>query len=72
MSTNREMYDEVNALVGAIAKAFDLQGEATAKALEDGSMSLVFGQDEAGNRFVEASHAGRSARIYQGAIKHEG
>ena len=55
-----------------LAKAFDLQGEATAKALEDGSMSLVFGQDEAGNRFVEASHAGRSARIYQGAIKHEG
>jgi hypothetical protein len=71
MSDNREMYAEVNALVGAIAKALDLTDEAAVKALEDRSLSLVFGEDEAGQRFVEASHEGRSARIYQGAIHHQ-
>ena len=72
MPDNREMYDQVNALVGVIAKAFDLPVDVTARALEDGSLSLAFGEDEAGNRFVEASHLGQSARIYQGAIQHEG
>jgi hypothetical protein len=71
MSENREMYSEVNALVGAIAKALELTNEATVKALEDQSLSLLFGEDEEGQRFVEASHEGRSARIYQGAIHHQ-
>jgi hypothetical protein len=50
-----QMFDEINALFGTIADAFKLDGEALAKALEDGSMKLELGEDESGARFVAAT-----------------
>jgi frataxin-like iron-binding protein CyaY len=67
---NRELYDEINALVGAIAKALDREPEAVAKDLESGAVVLSLETDDNGNRFVAARQGERLARVYQGAIRH--
>ncbi len=65
-----EMHAEISALIGAIAKAFDIPEAEAINAVEHGSIAMDFGQDESGNRFVAATFGERTARIYQGAIKH--
>lgn len=67
----REMYAEIAALVGALAKSFGMKEADAAAALESGAMSLDFAQDANGNRYVAAAYGGKSARVYQGAIKRE-
>lgn len=67
---NREHYDEINALVGAIAKALDMEAEAVARDLELGAITLSMAEDDNGNRYVEARHGGRTAQVYQGAVRH--
>lgn len=66
----REYYDEINALVGALAKALHIDEKQVATELEDGTIALQMGEDDNGNRFVEATRAGSTARVYQGAIVH--
>jgi hypothetical protein len=66
----REMYAEIAALIGALAKTFAMEESAAAAAVESGAMALEFGRDANGNRFVAANFGGKTARIYQGAIKH--
>ncbi|MBK1665716.1 hypothetical protein CKO38_10225 [Rhodospirillum rubrum] len=69
-------FDEINTLFGTIAEAFALEGDALARALEDGSMTLERGEDQDGNRFVAATlerdGSRRTARIFKDAIHHEG
>ena len=67
---NREMYSEVAALVGTLAKAFTLTESAAAAAIESGAMTLDFAKDANGNHFVAANFAGKSARVYKDAIKY--
>lgn len=68
---NREMYKEIAALVAAVGKAFARPESEVISALEKNQVSLEFGRDENGNRFVLATLEGQTARIYQGAIKQE-
>lgn len=68
---NREMYKEIAALVAALGKAFARSEGDIISALEKGEIALDFGQDENANRFVMATFAGKTARVYQGAIKQE-
>jgi hypothetical protein len=68
-SDKREMYTEIAALVGAIAKALAMPDAEITAALENGAMTLEFGADSNGNRFVAVTHLGQTARVYQGAIK---
>ena len=65
------MYTEIAALIGAIAKALSMKDADVAQALEGGAMTLEFGMDGNGNRFVAVTHQGETARVYQGAIKRE-
>jgi hypothetical protein len=65
----REMYNEISALVAALAKTFAMKDAEAAQALESGAMALDFAQDANGNRFVAATYEGKTARVYQGAIK---
>lgn len=67
----REMYKEIAALVAALGKAFALPEAEVIAALDRNAVTLDFGRDENGNRFVLAALNGRSARIYQGAIKQD-
>lgn len=68
---NREMYKEIAALVASIGKAFGRAESEVISALEKNAIALEFGRDENGNRFVLAAFDGKTARIYQGAIKQE-
>jgi hypothetical protein len=67
----REMYTEIGALIGAIAEAFGLSHDDAARAVEQSRITLGFARDSNGNPYVDARYEGRSARIYQGAIKRE-
>jgi len=66
----REMYNEISALVGTLAKTFGLKDSDAAAALESGAMTLNFSADANGNRFVAATFGAKTARLYQGAVKH--
>lgn len=68
---NREMYKEIAALVAAIGKAFGRPESDIIAALEKNAVGIEFSRDENGNRFVLATLDGKTARIYQGAIKQE-
>ena len=67
---SREMYGEIAALISSLAKAFSLTEAAVIPALEKGEIAMDFGKDANGNPFVTATHGEKTARIYQGAIKH--
>lgn len=69
-SESREMYGEIAALIASLAKAFALSEPKAAEAIESGAMILDFEDDDSGNRFIAATFAGQTARIYRGAIKH--
>jgi hypothetical protein len=68
----KEMYDEIAALFGAIAKAFGLTDQQAAEGLTKGEISVEMGQDEDGRRFVRAGHEGKFIRVYDGRVLHEG
>jgi hypothetical protein len=67
----REMYTEIAALIAALAKTFAITDADAAAALESGAMALDFAEDANGNRFVNATYAARTGRVYQGAIKRD-
>ncbi len=67
---SREMYGEIAALMASLSKALALGEADCIAALERGEIALAFDRDANGNRFVNATYAGKAVRIYQGAIKH--
>ena len=67
----REMFSEISALMGSIAKAFNLDESAAISALEKGDIEMSFETDNNGNRFVLARYQDQVARLYAGAIKQE-
>ncbi|MBY0508634.1 MAG: hypothetical protein K2P94_00645 [Rhodospirillaceae bacterium] len=68
----REMYAEIAALVGSLAKTFAMKDADVAAALESAAMTLDFATDANGNRYVAATYGGKTARVYHGAIKRDG
>jgi len=68
---HREMFDEINALVGAVAKAFDTSETEVITAIEQGRLGMEMRVDEDGRNFIDATLDERSVRIYQGAIFRE-
>lgn len=68
---NREMFDEINALVGAVAKAFDTSETEVVTAIEQGRLGMEMLVDEDGRNYIAAQLDERAVRIYQGAIYRE-
>lgn len=66
--SDREMYDEINALVGAVAKALDVSETEVVTAIEQGRLGMEMLTDGDGRNFLEVTSDGRTARVYQGAI----
>jgi len=64
----REMFDEINALIGAVAKAMEVSEAEVITAIEQGRLGLEMMTDEQGRNYLEATCDGKSAHIYQGAI----
>lgn len=78
---DREMYDEINALIGAAAKALDTSEMEVITAIEQGRLdtedvvekcprgdAMEMLTDDKGMNYVSVTMDGREARIYQGAI----
>jgi hypothetical protein len=70
MSENREMFEEVNALLAAVAKALDLNAEDCVRAIEAQEIAMALEVDDKGQNFVEAQYQGKTVRVYQGAIQY--
>lgn len=68
----REMYDEINALVGAVAKALDTSEIDVVTAIEQGRLGMEMQTDAEGRNYVSVTCDGKTARIYQGAIFRHG
>jgi len=66
----RELYQEMNELLGAIAKALDIEPEAAARALEQGGIGVDMREDERGQRYLSVTYGARTVKVYQGAIRH--
>lgn len=64
----REMYDEINALIGAVAKALDISEIEVVTAIEQGRLAMELKTDANGLNYVDVACDGRSAQIYHGAI----
>lgn len=69
---NREMFDEVNALIGAVAKALDTSEMEVVTAIEQGRLAMEMLVDEEGRNYLAVNCDGKAARVYQGAIFREG
>lgn len=70
-TASREMFDEIAALMGGIARAFELDENETITAVEKGAIEMAFEKDVNGNPYVLATFGEKSARLYAGAIKQE-
>lgn len=64
----REMYEEISALMGMVGKAFDITDMEVLAAIEQGRLGLEMKVDGEGLHYVEAVCDGKSAHIYPGAI----
>jgi hypothetical protein len=69
---NREMYEEINALVGAVAKALDTSEIEVITAIEQGRLGMELLSDDEGRNYIAVQFDGRNVRVYPGAIYREG
>ncbi len=69
---SREMYSEINALVGTVAKAFSVGEMEVVTAIEQGRLAMEMMTDEQGQNFLSVSYEDRKAQLYPGAIFREG
>jgi hypothetical protein len=68
----REMYDEINALIGSVAKALDISEMEVVTAIEQGRLAMELLTDEKNQNYVQVTCDGRSALVYPGAIFRQG
>ncbi|MBC7952712.1 MAG: hypothetical protein H7Z12_12960, partial [Rhodospirillaceae bacterium] len=68
----REMFDDINALVGAVAKAHDTSDMDVITASEEGSLAMEMMTDAEGRNFIAVDHDGKAVRVYPGAIYRQG
>lgn len=69
---SREMFDEINALVGAVAKALNTSEIEVITAIEQGRLGMEMLVDEQKRNYIAVDFDERSVRIYPGAIYREG
>ena len=68
----REMFEEINALIGAVGAALEISEVEVVTAIEQGRLGLEMLTDEEGRNYIAANCDGKNARIYQGAIFRPG
>ena len=68
----REMFDEINALIGAVATALEIGEKDVIAAIEGGALGLEMLTDDEGRNYLDATLDGKNARIYPGAIFRPG
>ena len=68
----REMFDEINALIGAVAAALEIGEMEVVTAIEEGRLGLEMLTDEEGRNYIDAKCDGKNVRVYPGAIFRPG
>jgi len=68
----REMFNEINALIGAVATALDIGEMEVITAIEEGRLGLEMLVDDEGRNYIDAKCDDKSARVYPGAIFRPG
>jgi len=66
--SSREMFEEINALISAVAKALDTSETEVVTAIEQGRLSMELLNDPEGVNFVRVECDGKSADIRQGVF----
>lgn len=66
------MFDEINALIGAVAKALDTSEMEVVTAIEQGRLAMEMLSDDEGRNYLAVECDGKAARVYHGAIFREG
>ena len=70
--TEREMFDEINALIESVAKALDTSPVDVVTAIEQGRLGMELMTDEGGVNFLRVDYEGRQADIRQGMfMRHD-
>ncbi len=65
---SREMFDEINALIAAVAKALDTSEADVVTAIEQGRLAMELQTDDEGGKFVRVECDGKTADIRQGVF----
>lgn len=65
---NREMFDEINQLIGSVATALEISEMEVVTAIEQGRLGLEMKTDEDGRNFLEATCDDKIVLIYPGAV----
>lgn len=68
----REMYDEITALVGAVGKALSMSEIEVITAIEQGRLTMELEADENGLNYLDCACDDRTARVYKDAIYRPG
>jgi hypothetical protein len=64
----REMFNEINMLIGSVAKGLDVGEMEVVTAIEEGRLGLELKTDAQGQSYVEATCDEKIAHIYPGAV----
>ena len=67
-NSTREMFEEINALIGAVAKALDTSETEVVTAIEQGRLNMELLTDDEGSNYVQVECDGKSADIRQGVF----
>ena len=66
---SREMFEEINALIGAVAKALDITEPQVVEAIESGGLTMdLRTDDDDGSHYLRVEHDGKTADIRQGVF----
>ena len=72
-SGEREMFDEINALIGSVAKALEISEGEVVSSIEQGSLGMEMLADEDGAHFLRVEYGAKRADIRQGVfLRHDG
>ena len=65
---NREMFDEINALIASVAKALDISEGEVVSGIEQGELCMEMMVDDAGAHFLRVDYNEKRADIRQGVF----
>ena len=68
----RDHYDEIAALIAAVAKALEMEDGAVVAAIEEGRLTMEMGVDATGTHVLDVACDGRTARVAAGAVFRPG
>ena len=66
--SSREMFEEINALIGAVAKALEISEPEVVAAIEEGRLNMELLADQNGSNYVQVECDGKTADIRQGVF----